>query len=196
MTRTIYHPGGYKPAAPAGNRAEQWDTVAGYTRWNAAGTVVEQRALNAAETALFQGEDKAAAVGKARAELDRAVAVASAPTELANVNNLALAAAGITAGQPWRQPEGAHDAYPLAFQVTFGGKTWESLTPANVWEPGVSGWREVVPPAAGPAAWVQPTGAHDAYAQGAKVTHKGQTWQSTVAANSWEPGVYGWTVVP
>ena len=42
------------------------------------------------------------------------------------------------------------------------------------------------------AAWVQPVGAHDAYPLGAKVTHKGQTWTSTAAANIWEPGVYGW----
>lgn len=41
--------------------------------------------------------------------------------------------------------------------------------------------------------WVQPTGAHDAYAKGAKVTHSGKKWTSDVDANVWEPGVYGWT---
>jgi len=40
--------------------------------------------------------------------------------------------------------------------------------------------------------WVQPTGAHDAYAIGAKVTHNGSKWESTVDNNVWEPGVYGW----
>lgn len=41
--------------------------------------------------------------------------------------------------------------------------------------------------------WVQPTGAHDSYQLGDRVTHKGQTWESTHnGANSWEPGVYGW----
>lgn len=44
-------------------------------------------------------------------------------------------------------------------------------------------------------AWVQPTGAHDAYAQGAKVSHNGKKWTSDVANNVWEPGVYGWTEV-
>jgi len=39
---------------------------------------------------------------------------------------------------------------------------------------------------------VQPTGAHDAYALGAIVAHNGQLWISTVDANVWEPGVYGW----
>ena len=43
--------------------------------------------------------------------------------------------------------------------------------------------------------WVQPTGAHDAYAKGAKVTHNAKKWTSDVDANVWEPGVYGWTEV-
>jgi len=43
--------------------------------------------------------------------------------------------------------------------------------------------------------WVQPTGAHDAYPRGAIVTHKGRTWESTIDANVWEPGVYGWTAL-
>ena len=41
--------------------------------------------------------------------------------------------------------------------------------------------------------WVQPAGAHDAYAKDAKVTHNGKKWTSDVDANVWEPGVYGWT---
>lgn len=43
--------------------------------------------------------------------------------------------------------------------------------------------------------WVQPTGAHDAYSLGAKVTHNGKKWTSDVDANVWEPGAYGWTEV-
>ena len=43
--------------------------------------------------------------------------------------------------------------------------------------------------------WVQPTGAHDAYAKGDKVTHNSKKWTSDVDANVWEPGVYGWTEV-
>ena len=43
--------------------------------------------------------------------------------------------------------------------------------------------------------WVQPLGAHDAYPAGAKVTHAGKHWISDVDANTWEPGVYGWTEV-
>ena len=41
--------------------------------------------------------------------------------------------------------------------------------------------------------WVQPTGSHDAYAKGDKVTHNSKKWTSDVDANTWEPGVYGWT---
>lgn len=41
--------------------------------------------------------------------------------------------------------------------------------------------------------WVQPTGAHDAYAKDDKVTHNGKKWVSDVDANVWEPGVYGWS---
>ena len=42
--------------------------------------------------------------------------------------------------------------------------------------------------------WIQPTGAHNAYAKGAKVTHNGKRWVSTAYANVWAPGVYGWIV--
>ena len=40
--------------------------------------------------------------------------------------------------------------------------------------------------------WVQPTGAHDAYNTGDKVTHNDNHWVSAVDSNVWEPGVYGW----
>lgn len=53
---------------------------------------------------------------------------------------------------------------------------------------------EITPPGL-IAAWVQPTGAHDTYSLGDLVTHVGQTWESTVDNNSWEPGIYGWVEV-
>lgn len=40
--------------------------------------------------------------------------------------------------------------------------------------------------------WVQPTGAHDAYSKGNKVSHNGKHWVSTIDANVYEPSVYGW----
>lgn len=44
--------------------------------------------------------------------------------------------------------------------------------------------------------WKQPVGAVDAYALNALVMHKKLKWKSTVAANVWEPSVYGWVQVP
>ena len=41
--------------------------------------------------------------------------------------------------------------------------------------------------------WIQPTGAHDAYDKGAKVSHNGKHWINDIDANVYEPGVYGWT---
>lgn len=43
--------------------------------------------------------------------------------------------------------------------------------------------------------WVQPTGAQDAYNTGDQVSHSDKHWVSTVDANVWEPGVYGWDEV-
>lgn len=40
--------------------------------------------------------------------------------------------------------------------------------------------------------WIQPIGAETAYNTGDKVAHNGLHYISTVNANVWEPGVYGW----
>ena len=40
--------------------------------------------------------------------------------------------------------------------------------------------------------WVQPTGAHDAYNIGDKVTYNGQHYVCTSNANVYAPDVYGW----
>lgn len=40
--------------------------------------------------------------------------------------------------------------------------------------------------------WIQPTGAHDVYNIGDKVTHNSRHWISILDANVYEPGVYGW----
>lgn len=44
----------------------------------------------------------------------------------------------------WKQPAGAHDAYAKGDKVKHNGKKWESTADANVWEPGVYGWSEIV----------------------------------------------------
>lgn len=53
-------------------------------------------------------------------------------------------------------------------------------------------WAKAGDPAEEWPEWSQPIGAHDAYAAGDKVSHSGKHWTSTVDANVWEPGVYGW----
>ena len=40
--------------------------------------------------------------------------------------------------------------------------------------------------------WVQPTGAHDAYNTGDKVSYNGKHYTSTIDANTYAPDVYGW----
>lgn len=54
-------------------------------------------------------------------------------------------------------------------------------------------WARVDDPGEEWPEWVQPVSAVEAYAEGAKVSHNGKHWISTVPANVWEPGVYGWT---
>ena len=44
----------------------------------------------------------------------------------------------------WKQPAGTHDAYAKGDKVKHNGKKWESTADANVWEPGVYGWSEIV----------------------------------------------------
>ena len=53
-------------------------------------------------------------------------------------------------------------------------------------------WTSISDPTQEFPEWVQPIGAHDAYASGAKVSHNGANWISTIDGNVWEPGVYGW----
>jgi hypothetical protein len=54
-------------------------------------------------------------------------------------------------------------------------------------------WKKLAPKTGGHPGWVQPTGAHDAYAKGAVVSYAGGLWISTAKDNVWAPGVYGWS---
>ncbi len=71
----------------------------------------------------------------------------------------------------------------------------QAHTSQATWTPedAASLWTRIADPAQEWPEWIQPTGAHNAYAKGAKVTHAGKRWVSDVDANTWEPGVYGWT---
>lgn len=63
------------------------------------------------------------------------------------------------------------------------------------WEPNLTPalWKVTTPEGTIPE-WMQPTGAHDAYAKGDKVRHNGSVWESTIDANVWEPPT-NWTEV-
>lgn len=94
-------------------------------------------------------------------------------------------------------------AYAVADPVRYKGAIYlcvQAHRSQSDWSPPVvpALWRQIR--AAGESAdsvpaWVQPTGAHDAYARGDRVTYNGKTWTSTIAANVWAPGVYGWKEV-
>ena len=43
--------------------------------------------------------------------------------------------------------------------------------------------------------WVQPTGAHDSYNKGDKVSYNGSRYVSSIDGNTYAPDVYGWEVV-
>ncbi len=65
------------------------------------------------------------------------------------------------------------------------------------WTPDVSAslWSKIGDPTVEYPEWSQPVGAHDAYTNGDKVSYNNKHWVSTVDANVWQPGVYGWEEV-
>nr|DAZ27108.1 MAG TPA: ChiA1-BD-binding domain protein [Caudoviricetes sp.] len=100
----------------------------------------------------------------------------------------------------WIQPTGAHNAYNIGDKVHYpdaDSDVYVSLIDGNVWSPEVylAGWKKDSnePKPDEYPEWVRPTGAHDAYSKGDKVSHNQKHWQSDADGNVWEPGVYGWT---
>lgn len=83
-------------------------------------------------------------------------------------------------------------------QYAFNGALYKCVqdhTSQAEWTPDTASslWAGTSDPAEEWPAWSQPVGAHDAYSSGAKVSHNGKHWISSVDNNVWEPGVYGWT---
>lgn len=97
-------------------------------------------------------------------------------------------------GDPWAAPTSAVDAYAIGAVVEHNGAQWRSLIPGNVWEPGVSGWREIAAGEVVPPAYVPPTGAHDAYQKDDRVSWNGSIWRSRIDGNVWTPRAHpqGW----
>lgn len=54
-------------------------------------------------------------------------------------------------------------------------------------------WKRIEDPAIEWPEWRRPTGAHDSYPKGAKVSHNGKHWINDIEGNPYEPGVAGWT---
>lgn len=130
-------------------------------------------------------------------ELSRRETLANAERAMDDIAKSVLAASGVEPGQEWKQPTSAVDAYPKDWTVEHGNKTWVSLVAANVFVPGVSSWREVVPEGSAPPEWVQPSGATDAYNAGDQVTYNGEVFESVIDANVWSPDAHaaGWELV-
>ena len=84
------------------------------------------------------------------------------------------------------QDEG--ELYRSIHGVEEGQNTKPSQTPSM--------WTHIGDPTEEWPEWIQPLGAHDAYAKGAKVSHNGKHWTSDIDSNTYEPGVYGWTEQP
>lgn len=96
-------------------------------------------------------------------------------------------------------PRWAEDKeYAVDDRVSFDGVLYKCLI-AHIsqisWTPNVSPslWVRVDNPAEEWPEWIQPVGATDAYAKGAKVSHNEKHWISDIDGNVWEPGVYGWS---
>ena len=92
-------------------------------------------------------------------------------------------------------PEWSADSvsYKKDDRVRYGDTLYKSLQDhisQSAWAPedAVSLWVRTDDPAIEWPEWVQPTGAHDSYSKGAKVTHNGKKWISDIDANVWEPG--------
>lgn len=110
-------------------------------------------------------------------------------------------ATGRGQGEPWEQPVTALQAYRQGAEVEDDGKLWISTHDNNTQPPGVSGWRlkpeldedgnEIPPP------YVQPSGAHDSYQQGERVTFEGEVCEAARDGVAHSPSEYpdDWTLI-
>lgn len=95
-------------------------------------------------------------------------------------------------------PVWALKEYAVGDRVQYEGNLYKCLqahTAQSDWTPdtAVSLWVKVDDPSIEWPDWIQPVGAQDAYAKGAKVSHNDKHWISDVDSNVWEPGVFGWS---
>lgn len=113
------------------------------------------------------------------------------------------ASAGLTDEQAVEAPQmfpawRVGESYAVGDRRQRGGTLYtcvQAHTSQADWEPADTPalWKVTTPEGTIPE-WVQPTGAHDAYAKGDRVRHAGHVWESTIDANVWEPPT-NWTEV-
>lgn len=98
---------------------------------------------------------------------------------------------------PYMFPQWKIKDYQTGDRVQYSGllyKCLQSHTAQTDWTPdiSVSLWVRIDDPSIEWPDWIQPVGAQDAYAKGAKVSHNDKHWISAIDFNTYEPGVYGW----
>ena len=92
----------------------------------------------------------------------------------------------------------AGQAYAAGYKVQHGGTLYKCVqahTSQADWAPDATPALWVVVSIDEYPEWVQPTGAHDAYNTGDKVSYNGKHYISTIDANTYAPDVYGWEVM-
>ena len=89
----------------------------------------------------------------------------------------------------------AGTAYASGIRVVYDGKLYKCLqahTSQADWTPDAASALWVAVSVDEWPEWVQPTGAHDAYNTGDKVSYNGKHYICTADANVYAPDVYGW----
>ena len=91
----------------------------------------------------------------------------------------------------------AGQAYTAGYKVQHGGTLYKCVqahTSQADWTPDATPALWVVVSIDEYPEWVQPTGAHDAYNTGDKVSYNGKHYVCTIDGNAYAPDVYGWEV--
>ena len=86
-------------------------------------------------------------------------------------------------------------AYAIGDRVQHGGTLYKCVqahTSQADWTPDATPALWVVVSIDEYPEWVQPTGAHDAYNTGDKVSYNGKHYVCTIDGNAYAPDVYGW----
>lgn len=158
---------------PAGNRYDWYEIDRHYRTIDRTGPIAAKanRAMAAAEAAFVTLAESGAIDAAAAGEHTELFALWAAPV-------------AYKAGNIRRYTDGR------LYQCLQEHTSQENWTP----DASPSLWKQAADPAEAWPTWSPPLGAHDAYEEGDRVSHRGKRWISTARGNVWEPGVYGWEV--